>query len=56
MPRVQHPVEVDKIDDVLEELEKRTATELLQEIVMLLRKIEYHQSLATDTNLADYEI
>ncbi len=56
MGREQHPVEVYNVDEILDELEDRTAIELLQEIVMLLRKIEYHQSIATDVNLADYEI
>ena len=54
--RDQNPVEVDKMPDVLAELEDRTAISLLQEVVMLLRKIEYHQSIGTDADLKDYEV
>ena len=54
--RDQSPVEVDKMDEVLEELKDKSEKDILIEIAMLLRKIEYHLSIASDTDLKDYEV
>ena len=56
MGRKQHPVEVHNVDEILDELEDRTAIELLREMLIQLKKIEYHLSIGSDTELKDQDV
>lgn len=59
MFRVQHPTEVDGISTLVDEgvdSKDITAIQLLQSILITLKKIEYHLSIASDTNLNDQDV
>ena len=59
MPREQHPVEVYGIEEILEEgmkVKDLNVKELLFSIDITLKKIEYHLSLASDTELKNQDV
>jgi len=53
--RVQHPLKVSKLDDVLEELQDRSEKDLLIEILIELKKINIQLQMATDEEIKDYD-
>ena len=59
MPRKQHPVEVYGLDTIIDDgldVKDITAIQLLQGILTTLKKIEFHLSIASDTELNDQDV
>ena len=59
MPRVQYPIEVHGINTILEDginVKDLNVKELLFSIDITLKKIEYHLSLASNTELKNQDV